>query len=145
MENIEVNAWVPFTLGRAFAGVVERGAVINMLDSRLDGYDWTHVGYFFSKQVLELMTRMMALEYAPNISVNGVAPGLILPPPGMDESYIDKLIYTVPLKDHGQPEDIAEAIVYLVTSRYCTGEVIYVDGGRHMMEYTRASHPPKVT
>lgn len=145
MENIEVNAWVPFTLGRAFAAAVPRGAIINMLDSRLDGYDWTHVGYFMSKQVLELMTRMMALDFAPNITVNGIAPGLILPPPGMDESYIDKLIYTVPLKDHGQPEDIADAIVYLVTSRYLTGEVIYVDGGRHLMEYTRASHPPKVS
>jgi pteridine reductase len=141
MQNMEVNAWVPFTLGRAFAGLVERGAIVNMLDSRLDGYDWQHVGYIISKQVLELMTRMMALEFAPSIAVNGIAPGLILPPPGKDESYIDKLIYTVPLKAHGYPEDIADAIVYLVKSRYCTGEVIYVDGGRHMMEYTRASHP----
>lgn len=141
VQNLEVNAWTPFVLGRAFAGAVERGAIVNMLDSRLDGYDWMHVGYILSKQVLELMTRMMALNFAPGVTVNAVAPGLILPPPGMDESYIDKLIYTVPLKEHGQPEDIADAIIYLVTSRYCTGEVIYVDGGRHLMEYTRASKP----
>ncbi|OPZ81732.1 MAG: 3-oxoacyl-(acyl-carrier-protein) reductase FabG [bacterium ADurb.Bin429] len=141
MENLEVNAWTPFALGRAFASAVGRGAIVNLLDSRLDGYDWTHVGYFFSKQVLELMTRMMALKFAPSVTVNAVAPGLILPPPGEDESYIDKLIYTVPLKEHGQPEDIADAIVFLAKSRYCTGEVIYVDGGRHLVEYSRSTPP----
>ena len=141
MDNLEVNAWAPFVLGRAFAGAVERGTIINLLDSRLSGYDWAHVGYFFSKQVLELMTRMMAVKFAPNITVNAVAPGLILPPPGEDARYLDQLIATVPLQAHGEPEDIADAIVFLAKSRYCTGEVIYVDGGRHLVEYARAAPP----
>ena len=139
--NIEVNAWVPFVLSRAFAQRVGRGKIVNLHDSRLKGYDWTHVGYILSKHVLAAMTQMMALEFAPDITVNAVAPGLILPPPGKDESYIENLVHTVPLKRHGGPQDIAEAIAFLVESDFITGNVIYVDGGRHLREYSNGSNP----
>ena len=139
--NIEVNAWVPFVLSRAFAQRVGRGKIVNLHDSRLKGYDWTHVGYILSKHLLAAMTQMMALEFAPDITVNAVAPGLILPPPGKDESYIENLVHTVPLKRHGGPQDIAEAIAFLVESDFITGNVIYVDGGRHLHEYSNGSNP----
>jgi pteridine reductase len=139
--NTEVNAWVPFVLSRAFAQAASRGKIINLHDSRLKGYDWTHVGYILSKHVLAAMTRMMALEFAPNIIVNAVAPGLILPPPGKDESYLQGLIETVPLQRHGGPQDIADAIAFLIRSNFITGQVIYVDGGRHLHEYSNGSHP----
>jgi NAD(P)-dependent dehydrogenase (short-subunit alcohol dehydrogenase family) len=50
--------------------------------------------------------------------------------------YLDRLVDTVPLKRHGDPEDIADAVVFLVKSDFITGQVIYVDGGRHLKEYT---------
>lgn len=134
--NMQVNAWTPFVLSRAFAKEVGSGKIVNLTDSRISGYDWAHVGYIWSKHVLAAMTRMTALEFAPDITVNAVAPGLILPPPGKDGSYIDRLTGTVPLKRHGEPEDIADAVVFLVKSDFITGEVIYVDGGRHLKEYT---------
>ena len=139
--NIEVNAWVPFILSRAFAERIGRGKIINMHDSRLKGYDWTHVGYILSKHALAAMTRMMALEFAPQITVNAVAPGLILPPPGKDESYLEGLVHTVPLQRHGEPQDIADAVAFLVQSDFITGNVIYVDGGRHLHEYGNGSNP----
>jgi NAD(P)-dependent dehydrogenase (short-subunit alcohol dehydrogenase family) len=136
-ENLRVNAWAPFTASRAFATRVGRGHIINLLDSRLDDADWTHVGYLLSKHVLAALTRMMALAFAPHITVNGVAPGLILPPPGASHDYIDALVATVPLAQHGDPEDVARAVAYLARSEFVTGEVIYVDGGRHLEEYGR--------
>lgn len=139
--NMEVNAWVPFVLSRTFAQRVGHGKIINLHDSRIKGYDWTHVGYILSKHVLEAMTRMMALEFAPAITVNAVAPGLILPPPGKDEEYLQGMVHTVPLQRHGRPQDIADAIVFLVKSNFITGEVIYVDGGRHLHEYSDGPHP----
>jgi pteridine reductase len=139
--NVEVNAWVPFVLSRAFAQQIGRGKIVNLHDSRLKGYDWTHVGYILSKHVLAAMTRMMALEFAPHISVNAVAPGLILPPPGKDESYLENLVHTVPLQKHGGPQDIADAVAFLIQSDFITGNVIYVDGGRHLHEYTNGPHP----
>jgi pteridine reductase len=70
VANMEVNAWVPFGLSRTFAERINRGNIVNLHDSRLRGYDWTHVGYILSKHVLAAMTRMMALEFAPGITVN---------------------------------------------------------------------------
>src|SRR6185312_315161 len=56
--NMEVNAWVPFVLSRTFSQRVGHGKIVNLHDSRIKGYDWTHVGYILSKHVLEAMTRM---------------------------------------------------------------------------------------
>jgi hypothetical protein len=78
----------------------------------------------------------MALKYAPNIEINAVAPGLILPPRGKDDSYLDSLTSAVPLLKHGTPQDVADAVLYLVESSFLTGEVIYVDGGRRLKEHS---------
>jgi NAD(P)-dependent dehydrogenase (short-subunit alcohol dehydrogenase family) len=131
-KNLEINAWAPLVLTRAFAAQTKRGHVVNLLDSRVSGFDRTHVAYILSKHVLSALTRMSALELAPGIAVNGIAPGLILAPAGEDESYVERLAQTVPLKRSGAPDDIAAAVVYLVTSEFVTGETIYVDGGRHL-------------
>jgi len=136
IKNMEVNAWVPFVLSRSFKELVGKGKIINLEDSRTSGYDWSHIGYIMSKHVLAAFTRYTALAYAPDITVNAVAPGLILPPPGKDQSYLDRLVGTVPLKRHGEAEDIAEAVVFLAKSSFITGEVIHVDGGRHLKEYS---------
>ncbi len=139
---LELNAWAPFVLSRDFARSVAQGksaggasgAIVNLLDTRVGGYDWNHVGYILSKHALWVLTRMCAVAFAPRVTVNGIAPGLILPPPGRDESYLEGLVSTVPLKRHGGPKDIAEAVVYLLKSDFITGEVIHVDGGRHLLE-----------
>ena len=143
VRNMQVNAWAPFVLSRDFARVVGRGKIVNLVDSRTHDFDWTHVAYILSKHVLDVLTRVTALKYAPDITVNGVAPGLILPPPGKDESYLDRLTDTVPLKRHGSPEDIAEAVLYLLKSDFVTGETIAVDGGRHLKEYDSGPRPDK--
>ena len=75
------------------------------------------------------------------LTVNAVAPGLILPPPDKDESYLQSLVHTVPLQRHGEPQDIADGVAFLIQSDFITGQVIYVDGGRHLHEYSNGSHP----
>lgn len=137
VNNIRVNAWAPFVLVRDLHRVMKKGRVVNLLDSRTKGFDWGHVEYILSKHVLAELTKMMAVEYAPDIVVNGVNPGLILPPPGKEMEYLEKMDPTVPRKRHGGPVDIAEAVVYLLKSDFLIGEVINVDGGRHLIEYGR--------
>jgi NAD(P)-dependent dehydrogenase (short-subunit alcohol dehydrogenase family) len=80
VRNARINAWVPFVLSRDFARLVGRGKIVNMLDSRITGYDRLHTAYLLSKHLLAQLTRMTAREFAPAITVNAVAPGLILPP-----------------------------------------------------------------
>lgn len=137
VENLTVNAWSPFAICRAFARQVGQGKIVNMLDARLAGYDWLHVAYILSKHTLATLTRMMAVQYAPRITVNAVAPGLVLPPPGKDESYLQGLVGSIPLRQHGSAQDIADAVLFLLKSAFITGEVIYVDGGRHLLEHQR--------
>ena len=133
-ENVAINAWAPFVLGRSFAAQTGSGHIVNLLDTRIAGYDWQHVAYQASKVLLGLLTRMMAVRFAPGIAVNAVAPGLILPPPGKDESYLESLRDTVPLRRTGSPEDITEAVLLLAGSSFITGQIIFVDGGRHLKE-----------
>ncbi|MGC9317268.1 MAG: SDR family oxidoreductase [Armatimonadota bacterium] len=131
--NTAVNAWGPFALMRAFAGQeIDEGSVVNLLDTRVEGFDPKHVAYILSKHLLRQLTRMAALEYAPRVRVNAVAPGLILPPPGRDESYLEALAGSLPLQRHGGAEDIVDAVLYLIKARFVTGQIIYVDGGRHL-------------
>jgi NAD(P)-dependent dehydrogenase (short-subunit alcohol dehydrogenase family) len=61
-----------------------------------------------------------------------VAPGAILPPPGGDEHSLDAIAATLPLRRHGDPRNITDAVLFLVRSEFITGEILYVDGGRHL-------------
>jgi pteridine reductase len=134
MQHVQVNAWAPFVLSREFARLAGRGKIINLLDTKIAGHDPEHAAYILSKHMLSALTAMCALEFAPDITVNAVAPGLILPPTGKDEAYLEHLAKSTPLKRHGGPDDIADAVLYLLKSDFVTGQVIYVDGGRHLLE-----------
>jgi NAD(P)-dependent dehydrogenase (short-subunit alcohol dehydrogenase family) len=130
--NIDVNALAPFLLARRFAAQGREGAVVNFLDTMIRDYDRKHVPYHLSKQMLFSLTRMMAVEFAPNVRVNAVAPGLILPPLGEDDAYLEALAYTNPLQRCGHADGVCEAVLFLLRSGFVTGQVLYIDGGRHM-------------
>ncbi|MFH1144303.1 MAG: SDR family oxidoreductase [Candidatus Eisenbacteria bacterium] len=131
-RNVRVNALAPLFLGRALAAQEREGAIVNLLDARMVDYDALHVAYHLSKRMLFSLTRGMALEFAPRVRVNAIAPGLILPPEGEDESWLERLAHSNPLATHGGAGDIVEALLFLLRGRFITGQVIFVDGGRHM-------------
>ncbi len=134
IKNIEINAWAPFSLSRSYAREIKQGCIINLLDQRVFSFDMDHTGYILSKHVLSALTKITALAYAPHIRVNGIAPGLILPPPGESISYLKNRSRTVPLNRYGDPSDIGETAVFLASNEYITGEIINIDGGRHLRE-----------
>lgn len=133
VDDIRINTWAPFYLARSFVRSSNQGKVVNLLDTRVAGYDWDHAGYYFSKVLLARMTKMMALKFAPEFTVNGVAPGLITPPDGLDEEYLKERMDRVPLKKHGEEEEVARAVIYLLKSSFITGQILYVDGGRNLL------------
>ena len=109
-----------------------KGAVVNILDTRCRSVDLRHVSYHLAKQAMYRITKELALLYAPDIRINGVAPGLILPEMGRDSDNLVRMAASCPLQTHGNPEDVAQAVIYLLQSPYVTGQVIFVDGGRHL-------------
>ena len=132
IENLKVNAFAPFELSRAFAEQGLEGAIVNFLDTRILDYDKIHASYHLSKRLLASLTRMMAIEYARKLRVNAVAPGLILPPPGKGMDDLKEMGRELPLKTHGTEEDITSTVLFLLENPFVTGQVIYVDGGRHL-------------
>lgn len=138
LEDIQVemltNAWAPFLLTKHFSEKTESGKVVNILDTRVAGYDFNHFAYYLSKKMLEILTKSMALKLAPRITVNGVAPGLILPPEGKDYTYLEQKKDTVPLKKYGSPSDVVETVLFLLRSDFITGQIVYVDGGKNLIQ-----------
>ena len=132
LRNMQVNAWAPLTLAQHFAKQAQQGTILNMLDTKVLEYDKDHAAYHLSKRALQSINRMLAMELAPNIRVNAIAPGLVLAPEGKDEAYLEALAPTVPLQGYSHPTAIVEAALFLLKNAFITGQCIYVDGGRHL-------------
>ncbi len=105
------------------------GAIINIVD--LSGLEpWPNfLAHSVSKAALMAMTRQWALELAPAVRVNAIAPGPVLPPPDYSPEVIDYVAGMTLLQRWGTPEDIAEAVLYFVRANYVTGDMLCVDGG----------------
>lgn len=133
IENLQINALSPFFLSRAFARNSKSAeCIINFLDTRIVDYDKDHLAYHVSKKVLFSLTRMLSEELAPQIRVNAVAPGLVIPPPGMTDEYLNKRVHTNPLKRIGTLAQVSDSMYFLMKNTFITGQVIFVDGGRHL-------------
>ncbi len=131
-RNMAIHALTPLLLSQCVAAQRCRGDIINILDTRIHECDNEHAAYHLSKRALFTLTRMLAKELAPDIRVNGVAPGLVLPPPGRDQSYLKERAPLLPLQRHGDARDVSNAVLYLLNSPFVTGQVIYIDGGKHL-------------
>ena len=124
----------PFFLCQAAKDVLARahGAIVNIAD--LAAFEtWpAYVPHGITKAAVVQMTRALAHALAPDIRVNAVAPGPVLLPDGWEGDAALHLIETTPLKRLGSPDDVAQAVIYLLEADYVTGETVIVDGGRHV-------------
>lgn len=130
--EFRVNLFVPLLLMKAFAAQGRPGAIVNLLDRRITSLDPAAVPYELSKKALAEATRLAALHWAPRVRVNAVAPGPALPPPGEGPNYLREKAGPIPLGRPCAPEEIAEAVLYLVRADSVTGQIIFVDGGQHL-------------
>jgi pteridine reductase len=130
-----LNARAPFLLTRAVArGMLERrgGVVVNVLDIGGALVPWrNYSAYCMTKAAMQMLTQVLALELAPHVRVNGVAPGTVLPPGSLGAREREQLRARIPLQRFGTAEDVAATVRFLITgSDFVTGQVIAVDGGR---------------
>lgn len=124
-----VNLRAPFFLTQAFARVCEAGNVINICDNKIGFNQYEYAAYLLTKKALAELTRMTALEFAPAIRVNGVAPGVVLPAGSRSQEYIDWRIEGIPLKKQGLTYHITQAVLSLLDNSFMTGQILVVDGG----------------
>jgi NAD(P)-dependent dehydrogenase (short-subunit alcohol dehydrogenase family) len=134
-RHLSVNLTAPFLLSQAFARqlpVDTAGRIVNILDWRALRPGADHFPYTISKAGLAALTRSLAAALAPDISVNGLALGAILPP--SDRAVNPDILKQVPAGRWGRLEDVQAALIFLLAGpAYMTGEIIHVDGGRHLI------------
>jgi pteridine reductase len=133
-DLVGTNFKAPLFLSQAAAPWLakHRGCIVNIVDIHAQRPLRAHSVYGAAKAGLAMLTRALAKDLAPEVRVNGVAPGAILwPENGMSDETRRTIISQVPLARPGHPDDIAGCILYLVRdAHYVTGQVIAVDGGR---------------
>ena len=127
-----INFKTPFILSRDFSKNVNKGNIINIIDTKIAKNDFKYSAYTLSKKALADFTLMSAIEFAPGIRVNGIAPGLILPPAGETDEYLEKIAKNIPLKKKGEINDVINALEFLLNNEYITGQIIYVSGGQQL-------------
>lgn len=131
------NAKAPFFLSQALAPelVKRRGCIINIADIHARKPLKEHTLYCMAKAANVMLTESLARELAPQVRVNSVAPGAILWPEDvaeLDAQGKQSILDRIPLESTGRPENIAQAVVYLLQNNYVTGQVLPVDGGRSL-------------
>ncbi|MDP2654588.1 MAG: SDR family oxidoreductase [Candidatus Omnitrophota bacterium] len=131
-RHFAVNLRAPYILTSLFASSCKKGHIINILDAHIVRDRTAHAAYLLSKKGLNELTRMSAYALAPDIRVNGIAPGLILPPEGEGQNYLDRLAKDIPLKRKGDLANIVRSLQFLLENDDLTGQIIFSDGGEHL-------------
>ncbi len=129
----DINLRAPYILTKQFAEIAPEGAsIINILDTKIAKATTRHFDYLLSKKFLAVFTRQAAMELAPKIRVNGIAPGIILPPEGKDEEYIERMAESIPLQKRGFPGNIINSVDFFIKDNFVTGQIIFNDGGENL-------------
>ncbi len=135
-RQFKINLQAPFTLIQAFARQLptnHEGRILNIADAQISQHLPDHFAYRLTKVAIVEMTRLFALELAPNITVNALGLGIMLPLAGREdvdlEAYARKY---VPLDRIGSPDIAAENALHLIRSDFTTGTFLTVDGGQYL-------------
>ena len=135
-RQFAINLQAPFFLSQALADQLteyDRGAIVNITDARIYQPAADHVAYRLTKSALMTMTETLAQDLAPRITVNALALGAILPPPGEDEEYLRQISQTrIPLRIAGNTEIVTENVLHLLGQDFLTGVTIRIDGGEFL-------------
>ena len=134
-DHQQINLLAPFLLSQSFAKNLpagKKGRIINILDWRALRPGPDHLPYTISKAGLAALTKSLAISLAPRIIVNGLALGAILPP--SDGGEVEDLVSSLPIPRWADISEVEAALIFLLSGPdYITGEIIHVDGGRHLI------------
>jgi len=133
-KTLNINLTAPFFLSQQFAKKLagQPGRILNLLDWRALRPGADHLPYTISKAALAALTQSLALALAPSVTVNGLALGAVLPP--SDSSDSENILKAVPAKRWADLSEVGEAtLFFLAGPEYITGEILHLDGGRHLV------------
>lgn len=132
-QNQNIHFFSPLILSNFLAQLIieknsSKGHIINMIDKNITRYDTKYFYYLLSKKNLAELTKMLAIELAPNLRVNAIAPGAIIEP--IDNNSFD--LTNNPLQIKANPSNITSAVNYLLDNNFVNGQILYIDGGANL-------------
>jgi NAD(P)-dependent dehydrogenase (short-subunit alcohol dehydrogenase family) len=134
-RHLNINLTAPFFLSQAFIRAIPPGStgrIINIVDWRALRPGSDHLPYTISKSALIALTHSLAVSAAPNITVNALALGAVLPP--SDGGSAEKMLHLVPSRRLVELDEVSDSLLFLLDGpSSITGEVIQIDGGRHLL------------
>jgi pteridine reductase len=133
---MNVNARAGFLMAREAASSLRarRGRIVLVSDFLAESPERNYFAHSVSKAAVEGLVRALAIALAPDVTVNGVAPGTVLPPEGTSAEEVERLARRLPAKRIGSADDVAATVVFLCAGpAFLTGQVIRVDGGRSIV------------
>lgn len=135
-HNINIHFIAPLILSQEFAKNVaakkiKDAQIVNMIDKNIVRFDTQYFYYLLSKKNLAELTKMLALQLAPKIRVNGIAPGFILNPIDgeVSQEVLKNIVKKIPLQKKGDPKNIVQTVKFLIENDFVNGQIISVDGG----------------
>ena len=135
-RQLAVNLRAPVVLARQFARRLPgaaSGLIVNLLDQRIAAPTKDYFSYTLSKLALAAATELLAAALAPQVRVNGIAPGLTLVSGVQSKADFERLVDRTPLGKGSSPEAIVRALIYLLETDVVTGQILFVDGGRRLV------------
>jgi len=136
-RELALHVESPLALSRAFAAALPKeasGRIVALLDWRADTPDPAVLPYSISKGALWSMVRNLAIELAPQVTVNAVSPGVILPASSRENEELDPLTVGLPIQRPGSVDEVIEACCFFIFGAgFTTGTILPVDGGRHLL------------
>jgi len=131
-SQLNVNFRAPFILSRDFRNVCKTGNIINLVDTRITSNKTNFAAYSLSKKALWELTKMSALEFAPDIRVNAIAPGVTLQSVHEDEGSLQRMALHTPMKKPGGVTPILKSLDFILDNEHLTGQLIFADGGENL-------------
>jgi NAD(P)-dependent dehydrogenase (short-subunit alcohol dehydrogenase family) len=138
-RHMDINLRAPFVLSQAFAGQLPanaRGAIVNIIDQRVLKPTPQFISYSASKAALWWLNTTLAQALAPRIRVNAVAPGPTMINARQSEAHFRRQREATVLGTGAEPQDVCDAVRYLLAAPAVTGQMIAVDGGQHLIWQT---------
>ena len=132
-RHMNINFKAPFFVSQAFAKQTTNGQIINLNDTRITDNKTTYFAYLHSKKALSELTKMLAVELAPQVRVNEVALGACDLPQSYDNKYLEERVAKLPLKKTINLSNIQHAITYLAEQNYLTGQTMFIDSGENLI------------
>ncbi|MHB1104245.1 MAG: SDR family oxidoreductase [Devosia sp.] len=145
-QHFAVHAEAPVFLARDFAAQLPddtEGNIINIIDERLLHFSPAYMSYTLSKSVLWTATRTLAQSLAPRIRVNAIGPGPTLRPKWISQERWSETQHRLPLGHGATPGDVADGILYILSARSMTGQMLALDGGEHLEFPERRKPTPR--